>query len=108
MGAAWFTTYTVGHNPTVNFREAVADARYEHGGGGFTGTIAEKSTYVVITGRPVSPAEAGEIAAELVDAEDERVVDSWGPAGAIPVKQPGGDPRADVPDGWLFVGWAKE
>jgi hypothetical protein len=108
MGSTWITVYTEGPNPEVNFREAVAAAKQEYGHGGYTGTIAEKSSYEVITGQPVDLSEAYEIAREMVDTDDERVTDTWGPAGAIPVKDPDGDPRPGVPDGWLFVGWASE
>jgi hypothetical protein len=63
------------------------DARYESGHGGYSGTIAEKSEYVMITvpgvkGLPTS-AQAAEHVNKLFDDSDPRIDDKWGPAGCI-------------------------
>jgi hypothetical protein len=47
MGAAQFWTRAQGATAEQAFAAAVQEARYEHGHGGYTGTIAEKSAFVV-------------------------------------------------------------
>ncbi len=96
MGA--YTFETLAEGPTVEeaFRTAVADAQYEHGHGGYSGTIAEKDGYVLVADEPRTYEAAHALADELIDADDPRVSDKWGPAGAIPL----------VGGGWLFFGWA--
>lgn len=46
MGAAEFSEILVGKDLSKLFSEAVDQAQYEHGLGGYTGTIAEKHGYV--------------------------------------------------------------
>ncbi|MFD5451248.1 hypothetical protein [Streptomyces sp. NPDC127100] len=85
MGAYDFSTYQEGTGVENAFRAAVEDAQYEHGHGGYTGTIAEKDEFTVITQTPMPLNEAEEYAAKLISADDPRISDKWGPAGAIPV-----------------------
>lgn len=87
MGAAPFTTYQTGADPAAAFHTARAHARHEHGHGGDTATIAEKDTYTVITDTAQSYEEATALAQQLIAADDARIRDTRGPAGAIPVKQ---------------------
>lgn len=47
MGATSFFTRATGNSPTEAYNEAVREARYEHGHGGYSGTIAEKSGYAL-------------------------------------------------------------
>lgn len=96
MGANTFIAYAEGVDVKTAFRAAVDKARYEHGHGGFTGTIAEKNAYVVIEGGPLSPSEAEALANRLLDAVDSRVDDKWGPAGAIAVRS-GSRTLTDLP-----------
>jgi hypothetical protein len=49
MGAVDFQTHALGKDVGEAFREAVSYARYMHGHGGYSGTIAEKGDYVLIT-----------------------------------------------------------
>jgi hypothetical protein len=49
MGAATFETYRDGADVSAAFRNAVEEAGWEYGHGGYTGTIAEKDDYVIIT-----------------------------------------------------------
>ena len=94
MGAAAFITEARGRNAQEAFHSAVERALYEHGHGGYTGTIAEKTGFVGITlpegADPVS--EAG----RMIDEDDDRIADKWGPAGYFTL----GDGR------YLFFGWA--
>lgn len=94
MGAQTFTHTAKGTSAEEAFHRAVEEARCENGHGGYTGTIAEKDSFVTI------PLPEGrkpkEYARELIDEDDERIDDKWGPAGCIKV--------AD--DEYLFFGWA--
>ena len=48
MGACNFSVLAVGQDARQAFYRAVADAQWEYGHGGYTGTIAEKGDYVVL------------------------------------------------------------
>lgn len=124
MGADQFMTTARGRTATEAFKSAVDDARHEHGHGGYTGSIAEKSRFVVIekgeaaalaarlraeAKKPDADAveitslaksvEAGNpeaLATALLELADRRVEDKWGPAGCIRISD----------DNWLFFGWA--
>jgi hypothetical protein len=85
MGANAFTTFASGRDLSEAFESAVAQARFEHGHGGYSGTLAEKSSCVLISSTPRLLADALELANELIDNDDERIDDKWGPAGAIAV-----------------------
>jgi len=94
MGATTFMTRSRGGSAKEAFRDAVEEARWEEGNGGYTGTIAEKDSFVMITNDSDIP--DNEYANMLINNEDPRVDDKWGPAGCI---------KAD--DGsYLFFGWA--
>jgi hypothetical protein len=106
VGANWFQTYHDGADVRAAFDDAVREAEWEHGHGGYSGTIAEKRDYVIITGRPVSRDEATRLADDLVERDDPRVADKWGPAGAIPITRATAPNDHSQPEGWLFCGWA--
>lgn len=94
MGANTFSLTAKGKTAREAFEAAVAQAQYENGHGGYTGTIAEKSGFVMIAlpaGR-----KAGGYAQELIEKNDLRIEDKWGPAGCIAL----GD------NTWYFFGWA--
>jgi len=94
MGAEAFTVTASGKTAKAAFKAAQSQALYDHGHSGYTGSIAEKSEFVMIPAPP--GAGALEYAEKLIDDSDERIVDKWGPAGCI-----------DLGDGkWLFFGWA--
>lgn len=112
MGAYEFTQIERGETAAEAFRSAVDHAKWEHGHGGYSGTIAEKHEFLVIKApevaalpQPKGPddeallprREAALKAAEtLMEAEDQRIHDKWGPAGCI-----------DIGAGeFLFFGWA--
>jgi hypothetical protein len=48
MGACDFRTVANGKTAAEAFRNAVTDAAWEYGHGGYTGTIAEKHNYIVV------------------------------------------------------------
>lgn len=94
MGAEQFMTQAEGKTPQEAFNKAYVTAGYDHGHGGYTGTIAEKQKFVLIDvpkgNNPVTYAD------ELMDNDDKRIDDKWGPAGCVKIE-----------DGkYLFFGWA--
>lgn len=96
MGAMPFYG-TVGEGKTVHdaFVNAVEQAAYWNGHGGYTGTIAEKDSWIEFPG-VFTYDEAEELAAKLIEDDDPRISDKWGPAGAL-----------QLTDGaWWFFGWA--
>jgi hypothetical protein len=94
MGACDFFTEANGVDAKDAFEAAVDCAKYMNGHGGYTGTIAEKHSFTMIEvpkGR-----EPYEYAEELIDEDDRRVSDKWGPAGCIQLTE----------TCFLFFGWA--
>lgn len=81
MGACDFSQYGKGKNANEAFQSARDQAAWEHGHGGYTGTLAEKHDFVLI------PLPEGrkpmDYAYELLNDGDPRVDDKWGPAGCI-------------------------
>ena len=94
------TFYTIGSGR--NAKDAFADARAQawadldddERDDGYTGTIYEKRSFVLID-LPKGK-DPMKYAQELISKEDPRVDDKWGPAGAIDL---GGNK-------FLFFGWA--
>lgn len=113
------------------FRVAVDDARFYHGHGGYTGSIAEKHAFVMIDPKPhvgrgsvivdswddkphkvkrprsfkgalPTKGEAADIAQFLMMTDHPKVADKWGPAGCIEYRAMGGR----VVAGWYFFGLA--
>lgn len=85
MGADSFTA--VGLHPDINtaFQQAHEDAVRHYGDRGYTGSLAEKHSYTVITTTPHTREAAYRLAKELIYDDDDRIDDKWGPAGAIPL-----------------------
>lgn len=100
MGGETFEVYRRGLLMDIAFQEAVEEARYEYGHGGYSGSIAEKDSVAAIDLVPRELDEQRERAHALIRKCDPRVDDKWGPAGALPVGHGG------VIEGWLFFGWA--
>lgn len=84
MGATTFLVTQQGIDPAQAFTSARATAKFETGHGGYTGTIAEKDHFVLIARSPLWLSAAQRQAQALLDADDDRIIDKWGPAGAIP------------------------
>lgn len=105
MGADMFMVRQEGKTAREAFDAAVADAQYWYGHGGYSGTIAEKDSFRMIS--VPEGQEPSEFAHKLMEEGDERIRDKWGPAGCIelsPAKQ-------DMKSGqavkeFLFFGWA--
>lgn len=94
MGADTFQTKAKGKTAEAAFRAAIADAHYEYGHRGYSGTIAEKTEFVMIEVPEGKAPE--EYAEDLVAESDGRIDDKWGPAGCIKLDD----------EQWLFFGWA--
>lgn len=111
MGAASFETRIRVPKATSDrdaFNQAVESARHENGHGGYSGTIAEKSSFIMIH-RARSEKNAQRIVHALMDhgplsiyrEEIRQVVDDkWGAAGAVRF------PVDKATDGFIFFGWA--
>ena len=94
MGAEVFVVHARGNDADEAFFEAVRRARYDYGHAGYTGTIAEKNSYVRIsTPKGMDPYE---FASELIHDGDPRIDDKWGPAGCVECGK----------GQFLFFGWA--
>ena len=98
MGAEQFAHFSRGKTAKEAFDRAVEDALYDYGHSGYTGTIAEKSEFTMIEQESSVKTlnEAEEIANKLMELDDPRIDDKWGPAGCIKIKD----------GGFLFFGWA--
>jgi len=104
MGGSTFMVRSTGKNAKEAFRSAVQDALYESGHGGYTGTIAEKDSFVMIdlpsdidkSDAKVYRSNVYDFCRELIDNSDPRIDDKWGPAGCIDL----GDNK------YVFFGWA--
>lgn len=83
MSASFFSTMTRESDPDEAFEAACNQAFWAQSPGGYTGTIADKESYVIVQATPLCAKDAAVRALELQDAP--RVEDKWGPAGAIPV-----------------------
>jgi hypothetical protein len=94
MGADPFVVTAKGKSAKEAFEMAVTRAQHAHGHGGYTGTIAEKHSFIEIA-LPAGQ-EAKVFANELIELGDARIEGKWGPAGCI-----------DLGSGkFLFFGWA--
>jgi hypothetical protein len=95
MGAEQFSTRAKGKTAVEAFAAAVSQAQYDHGHSGYTGTIAEKKSFKMVT-LPAGIDAASFIRAVLDDepipgweAEitkaGEIAFDKWGPAACVQV-----------------------
>jgi hypothetical protein len=93
MGAEYFSEVVEGNTAKEAFNNAVEEAQFEYGHGGYSGTIAEKTSFTMARDSVMDQEDAEIIAERLSET---KYSDKWGPAGCIPLK-----------DGkWLFFGWA--
>lgn len=96
MGAESFMTKAKGKTAKEAFAAAQEQARYDHGHSGYTGTIAEKTKFVVIVPTTEYEKLPEKFAEKLMDDCDARIDDKWGPAGCVSLGN----------NEWLFFGWA--
>lgn len=79
MGANSFVNQVAIPDVREAFRRAVEGARWESGNGGYSGTIAEKGSYRILSREPLSGGELREFIDRRIDDNDK-----WGPAFAVP------------------------
>jgi hypothetical protein len=115
MGGEVFIQASWGKTADEAFKGAVEQAEYNHGHCGYTGTIAEKTSFVMITlPKHKDPLD---LANELIEKDDERIHDKWGPAGCIKIPEDlqksvakkcytTGTPLKVGEKLFLFFGWA--
>lgn len=98
MGADQFTNRKFTSKPIAEaFTEERNQALYDHGHSGYSGTIAEKSEFVIRHDKFASLPDAAIFAAADLDEHDH---DKWGPAWAVEFD----DQLAG--HGYIFYGWA--
>lgn len=103
MGAQPFVIDSEGETPNEAFWNAVEQAWHDYGYAGYTGTVAEKNDFIII-----NPETDGENTDDwsqndyetyawwMVEQDDPRIADKWGPAGCICYGE--GE--------YIFFGWA--
>ena len=95
MGAESFTTRPYeDQSAEVAFHRAVEEAQWDHGHSGYTGTIAEKHSFVMMP--MIEGLDAYESINKYFDEDDKRISEKWGPAGCI----------VDADGDFIFFGWA--
>jgi hypothetical protein len=101
MGATDFVDSVSAATATLAFERLVREARYQHGHGGYTGTIAEKAEFRIVEPR------AGETPGACVDRclsdSDHWVADKFGPAACLDT---GPDPKTPGHRVFVFFGVA--
>lgn len=93
MGASQFIVYEVGDTAKDAFNNAVAEAQYDHGHSGYSGTIAEKDSFTEV---PKPTTFSGDWEVHDDPLLEMQFDDKWGPAGCFKVKE----------GQWCFFGWA--
>lgn len=94
MGACDFFTKAEGNDAKEAFMNAREEAAWESGHGGYTGTIAEKRDFVMVSvPEGKSPMD---YVNRMMDNNDPRINDKWGPAGCVKLQE----------GKYLFFGWA--
>jgi hypothetical protein len=103
MGAQSFIVEIWARSEHQAFRKAREDAHWEHGQGGYTGSIAEKNRFQMVW---TSPEEEPVDLAEKLLEDDDSEFSKWGPAGCImtPHKRVIDSGRTEYK--YLFFGWA--
>ncbi|MEV6956121.1 hypothetical protein [Streptomyces sp. NPDC051183] len=99
MGAHDFYQVMSGATLHEAFRDAVEQAQHEYGHDPYSGTVATKDEVVLIEEEARTEDDAQARAHELIEADDDRIRDKWGPAGALPLHPVDGQPA------WLLFGW---
>jgi len=101
MGAETFVTTRFafdGITARQAFKDAQEEARHDYGHRGYTGTVAEKQSFVELP--LVDGKDIFESAWHYIRECDPRIDDKWGPAGCVKGKD------KDGYDVYCFFGWA--
>ena len=90
MGATDFGTTAKGKTAKDAFMKAVKEAQFENGHCGYTGTIAEKSSFKMVYAPSAKTAKTrARYANALIDSDScpSWLEDKWGPAGCIELRK---------------------
>lgn len=107
MGAEQFWIFETGATAMSAFHKAVEKANFDHGNSGYTGTIAEKSEFVMIADAATRE-HARAMSEKLLEDRDDRIDDKWGPAGCIRIPHHSRTMATAKygEDEFMFFGWA--
>jgi hypothetical protein len=83
MGATTFEDYAYGKTPAEAYNAAVSEAIHDYGHQSYSGTIKEKDGFVMIDVPAKWKGKEEEYAYHLIQEDDPRISDKWGPAGCI-------------------------
>lgn len=100
MGGNTFSTGGFGDDAQTVFTALTEQSRHEHGNS-YNGGIGDKREFVDC-GEVPTVAEAVALADHLIDIDDKRIADKYGPAGCIRVAKPTKDGKKV----FVFFGWA--
>jgi len=98
MGACTFYQSAEGRTAQEAFKQAREDAAWEHGHGGYTGTIAEKDSFKLVNLSEEIIKDRVLLSAKIDELIDTKFDDKWGPAGCVKTGE----------NTYLFFGWASE
>lgn len=101
MGAESFKNTGTGRTAEEAFNVLVKKAKYDYGHRGYTGTIAEKDSFVMVS--VPADKDVGQYVEECFDSEDHFCLEKWGPAACILVGPSPKDPELNV---YVFFGVA--
>lgn len=96
MGAMQFEHWAEGKDAKDAFNKAIEEAYYDWGHSGYTGTIAEKDSFIMIEVPEDFKEKPHDYVEYLLYGDDERISDKWGPAGCIEIEK----------GQYVFFGWA--
>lgn len=99
MGADSFFNSGPGDDPKTIFKDLVKKARHDYGFCGYTGTIAEKTQFKIVSKVPMTKSYWQSDEAQQKYGEGEK----WGPALAAPYCE---EINPVLIIGWVFWGWA--
>lgn len=110
MGGNTFSDFGAGPTPIQAFEVVRAKMIQIYGSRAYSGSIAEKGE-IVDCGEAETVKDAEALADKLIDEDDPRIADKWGPAGYITIKTlppelarfPKADPASKL---FLFFGTA--
>lgn len=83
MGIIDFDVIVKAKGAKSAFNKAIKEARKIHGTGGYSGTIAEKSSFIMIT--VPDGEDPCKYANKLLDNDDPLIQNKWGPAGCVKI-----------------------
>jgi hypothetical protein len=98
MGATNFGCIGRGKDANEAFFSAREDALYKHGHGGYTGSIAEKNSFKLVTLTEDEKNSPNLFYAKIDELTDNEFSDKWGEAGCVKMKE----------DTYYFFGMASE